>query len=570
MKKAVCFLISLFLLSFTSQISKVAANEPNSSPGDSVTILSTPDLLSLSAKWADEYNKLFPAAKIRVISISDEGTADNMIREGSIGFVSNEYYTGFSKESVWKVVVGRDVLVPVINSVNPYLEEISKQGVSPEAFLNFLNSPDLRNWGTLLKNNVKASANYYRINDKTLAMDLAGFLKTDKTEFSGKEFKTGEDMISAIQKDPLALGFCKMVNVLNYKDQNIASGIKLLPIDRNGNGTLEYNEKIYDDYNVLSRGIWIGKYPKALISNIYSVSSNQPKNETEVAFIKWVLTDGQQFLFGNGFTELLLSERQSTIDKVNNAQIIAVTSDNGSPLGTILITIVLLILAGLSVDAIVRYRRRKKATVKIAVPVSQKALDENSLLIPKGLYYDKTHTWAFMDQSGIVKVGIDDFLQHITGPISRIKMKEIGKKVKKGDQLLSIIQNGKQLNLYAPVSGTITEQNKILDKNSSLINSSPYADGWIYKIEPTNWARENQLLFMAEKQTQFIKNEFSRLRDFLAAALSADTEKYAMAILQDGGELRDGILSNLGPEVWEDFQTKFIDPSRQVWFYEII
>ena len=40
-------------------------------------------------------------------------------------------------------------------------------------------------------------------------------------------------------------------------------------------------------------------------------------------------------------------------------------------------------------------------------------------------------------------------------------------------------------------------------------------------------------------------------------------------VLQDGGELSDNILSNLGPEVWEDFQTKFIDPSRQVWFYEL-
>ena len=199
----------------------------------------------------------------------------------------------------------------------------------------------------------------------------------------------------------------------------------------------------------------------------------------------------------------------------------------------------------------------------------QPVLDENSLIVPAGLYFDKTHTWAFMEQNGIVKVGIDDFLQHITGTITRIKMKNQGEKVKKGEQILSIIQNGKQLNLYAPISGIIKEQNRKLETNSSIINSSPYNDGWIYKIEPTNWLRENQLLFMADKHKQFIKNEFSRLKDFLAVTLSGDTEKYARVILQDGGELRDGILSNLGPEVWEDFQTNFIDPSRQVWFYEL-
>jgi glycine cleavage system H lipoate-binding protein len=174
-----------------------------------------------------------------------------------------------------------------------------------------------------------------------------------------------------------------------------------------------------------------------------------------------------------------------------------------------------------------------------------------------------------MDQNGIVKVGIDDFLQHITGKITRIKMKNPGKKVKKGEQIVSIIQNGKQLNLYSPVSGTIIEQNTVLESDTSVINTSPYADGWIYKIEPTNWVRENPLLFMADKQKEFIRKEFARLRDFLATALKSDTESYSLLVLQDGGEVKDGVLSGLGPEVWDDFQTNFIDPSRQIFFYEL-
>jgi glycine cleavage system H lipoate-binding protein len=192
------------------------------------------------------------------------------------------------------------------------------------------------------------------------------------------------------------------------------------------------------------------------------------------------------------------------------------------------------------------------------------------LNIPKGLYFDKTHTWAFMEQNGVVKVGVDDFLQHITGPITSIKMKNKGEQVRKGKSILSIVQNGKQLNLYSPVSGIITEQNKVLKSNPAIMNSSPYDEGWVYMIEPTNWTRENMLLFKSDKQINYIKNEFTRFKDFLSVALKADSEKYAAIILQDGGELRDGTLSNLGPEVWEDFQTNFIDPSRQVWCYEII
>jgi glycine cleavage system H lipoate-binding protein len=174
-----------------------------------------------------------------------------------------------------------------------------------------------------------------------------------------------------------------------------------------------------------------------------------------------------------------------------------------------------------------------------------------------------------MEQNGIVKVGIDDFLQHLTGPITRIKMKNEGVKVKKGEHVLSLIQNGKQLNIYAPISGTIIEKNSALNTKASLMNSSPYNEGWVYRIDPANWTREIQLLFMADKQKQFIKNEFSRLKDFLSGILKADEAKYGQVILQDGGELIDNALANFGPEVWEDFQSKFIDPSRQVWFYEI-
>jgi glycine cleavage system H lipoate-binding protein len=286
--------------------------------------------------------------------------------------------------------------------------------------------------------------------------------------------------------------------------------------------------------------------------------------------MKWILTDGQQFLNSNGYTDLLLTERQSAVDKFSNARIYSGTSSGKSPILIVaLLIITILVLSGITLEAVLRFQKKRSVIVNNPTPVSTSVIDENSLIIPAGLYFDKTHTWAFMEQNGMVKVGIDDFLQHITGAITRIKMKSQGDKVKKGEKILTIIQNGKQLNLYSPVSGIIKEQNESLDTDSSVINSSPYNEGWVYKIEPTNWLRENQLLFMADKQRQFIKSEFSRLKDFLAVALNAYSGKYAQIALQDGGELRDGILSNLGPEEWDDFQTKFIDPSRQVWFYEL-
>jgi len=569
MKRVIIFLISCLLVNYSisGNPGSAARNLPAS---DSLRVLSSPDLYNLSLKWASEYNKIFPETKIKVIGINKGKIADSFLNQGEIGFVSNEYSTAFDNESVWKIVVGRDVIVPVINSNNPFLSEISHKGISPESYQRFFDNKDFMNWGTLLKGKQNSTANFYYYSDESISKSISQFLETETTKINGIKVESSEEMISAIKKDPYAIGFCKMINILDPENQTLVKSISIAPIDRNGNGEIDYNEKIYDDLNSFNRGVWIGKYPKSLISSIYSVSSKVPKNDSEVAFLKWVITDGQKYLFSNGFSDLLVSERQSNTDKLYNARVYTgAVSNDRLLLKTLFFVITTIVLAGLIAGAISRYRQRKKAGVSVKASVSMPLPDENSLLIPKGIYFDKTHTWAFMEQNGVVKVGIDDFLQHLTGPITRIKMMNEGYKVKKGEHILSLIQNGKQLNIYAPISGTILEKNSALDTNSSMLNHSPYNDGWVYRIEPANWLRENQLLFMADKHRKYIKNEFSRLKDFLADILKADNEKYAQVVLQDGGELIDNTLANLGPEIWEDFQSKFIDPSRQVWFYEL-
>ncbi len=181
---------------------------------------------------------------------------------------------------------------------------------------------------------------------------------------------------------------------------------------------------------------------------------------------------------------------------------------------------------------------------------------------PEGLYYDKTHTWTFLEKDGHIRVGIDDFLQHATGTITRVIMKEPGETLRRGEKILTLTKFGKQLNLYSPVSGTIKARNVNLQENSSLVNTSPFADGWVYLVEPKNWLRELQFMMMAEKHREWLKDEYARLRNFFEGALKTQHATFEFAVLQDGGELRDNLLADLGPEVWEEFQKHFIDPSR--------
>ena len=141
-------------------------------------------------------------------------------------------------------------------------------------------------------------------------------------------------------------------------------------------------------------------------------------------------------------------------------------------------------------------------------------------------------------------------------------MKDPGVMVKKGEKIFSIIQNGKQITIHSPVSGRIKAQNEILATNGSAINNSPYEDGWIYLIEPSNWIRETQFMIMAERYSEWLRYEFTRLKDFFSISLRANKTEYAHVVLQDGGNIHDNILAEFGPEVWEDFQTNFIEASK--------
>jgi glycine cleavage system H lipoate-binding protein/ABC-type phosphate transport system substrate-binding protein len=575
MKTRIVLFIAVLLLSCSIANSKGITNAGSPSREGSINVFASPDLYNLAIKWANGYTGFNPKVKINVIKSADNNIAGTLNTDGGIGFITDESYATLNNQSIWNMVVGRDVIVPVMNAANPFFDEIYRRGITAEGLARILEKSEKQNWGMLAGNaqNIPdIPVHYYIMNDPSTISGVKNFLNTNQLYSISAKTSSGQEMVSAIQKDPNALGFCKLVQIMDLKNQDLAENIKLVPIDKNGNGKIDYMENIYDNLQTFTRGVWIGKYPKVLSGNIYSVSSVKPKDKTKLAFLNWVLTDGQKFLAENGYNDLVLNERQTQFAKISEP-VIYTTPPAGETYALLKMVLAILLAFAAVVftwDILARLIRNKKGAIPVATSGLLTVFDENSVVIPKGLYFDRTHTWSFMKKDGTVKIGIDDFLQHITGPITRIEMKSSGEKIKKGDRLLTIIQKGKQLNIYAPISGTIKTKNESLITNSSLLNTAPYEDGWVYTIEPTNWSLEIQFLTMAEKYKSWITDEFSRLKDFFATAAKTDSPEYALIALQDGGAVKDNVLADLGPEIWEDFQTKFIDNNQIVNFFKFL
>ncbi|MBT3252564.1 MAG: hypothetical protein HN995_07490 [Candidatus Marinimicrobia bacterium] len=182
--------------------------------------------------------------------------------------------------------------------------------------------------------------------------------------------------------------------------------------------------------------------------------------------------------------------------------------------------------------------------------------------LPRGVFFDKTHTWAYLKSAGQVQVGVDDFLAALTGPVSLQLHKMVGEEVQRGDHLATLKGEGKSLKVYSPVSGTMKSINKKALHKFSKRTSNDFTENWLFDMAPKRWDVEKAMLIIGEKAQQWVQQEQARLRDVLAFA----ERKYDLSaqpiLLQEGGEIEDKVLESLSPEIWEEFQSEFIDAAK--------
>lgn len=558
-------LMTLLLVAILCPMAFSFAGEDNpttkvTKPSDGqLQITCAPELMDLTAEWTAAYSRLYPSVKITLIETTDKQTA----RSADMLLFSHETVLYMNESKPWNMTIGRDAIVAVMNSNNPFRDEIGKQGISSEEFRKLLTGTDEQDWRTLLNVEQGEPVNLYLIDNMKLNAGLAQFVNSEASLLRGNMVATPAELATAIQKDVHAIGFCRLADISQTTSNELANGIALLPIDKNGNGRLDGFEQIYSDKKAFTHGVWVGKYPSALIQNIYAFSEFKPAGKEELDFLSWIMTDGQALLSDNGYSALPSSQKEENLASLTGTVLATEEAEKDASMPFWLSLVIALIVIGAVMIILPLLLGRKKAyTPAEETPDMPVALNIKSIKSPMGLYYDKTHTWAFMEKNGNVRVGIDDFIQHLTGPLTRIKMMESGDAVRKGEALFTVIRAGKQLNIYSPVSGIITSHNKALAKDASLVNAAPYGDGWVYTLIPTNWVRETEFMFMYSTYDKWLKKEFGRLRDFFATLLKTDELALSPVVLQDGGEIMDNVLADLDPKVWEEFQIKFIDSSR--------
>ena len=119
---------------------------------------------------------------------------------------------------------------------------------------------------------------------------------------------------------------------------------------------------------------------------------------------------------------------------------------------------------------------------------------------PKDLFFTKDHEWARVENN-IVTIGITDFAQSELGDIIFVEFPEIGEMVDVGSSTGTIEAVKTVTDIFSPVKGKIIEINNGIDNSPEVMNTDPYGDGWLMKVELTDEDCSSELMSPSEYES---------------------------------------------------------------------
>jgi len=114
--------------------------------------------------------------------------------------------------------------------------------------------------------------------------------------------------------------------------------------------------------------------------------------------------------------------------------------------------------------------------------------------IPAELLYRESHEWVRYDEDGTATVGISDHAQAQLGDMVFIELPEPGMSYEQGDACAVVESVKAASDVYAPLTGEIIENNSALEEQPELVNTDPYGDGWLFRMQLSDPSEVDGLL----------------------------------------------------------------------------
>lgn len=113
--------------------------------------------------------------------------------------------------------------------------------------------------------------------------------------------------------------------------------------------------------------------------------------------------------------------------------------------------------------------------------------------VPDGLLYTEQHEWVKLE-GNVATVGISAHAQEQLGDITFVELPEAGDELTAGGEACAIESCKAAASIYAPADGKVAEVNEALEDDPAAVNSDPYGQGWIYKLEVSDPSQLDKLM----------------------------------------------------------------------------
>jgi phosphate transport system substrate-binding protein len=263
-------------------------------------------LYPMTVLWAEEFMKLYSDVEIDVSAGgAGKGMADVLNGMVDLGMVSRSINPSETAKGAWSISVVKDAVVPTISKANPYLDVLTKNGITKKQLVSIFVEGTLTEWNLVFKTNKVEPIHVFTRSDACGAGEMWGkYLGKNQETLKGVGVFGDPGMADAVMNEPAGIGYNNIIYVYDLSTRKVYDGICVLPIDFNENGTIDRNEDFYENLDSLDKAIAEGRYPSPPARELYFVSKGKPGNRVVKEFLKWILTDGQRFVKGAGYVKL--------------------------------------------------------------------------------------------------------------------------------------------------------------------------------------------------------------------------------------------------------------------------
>ncbi len=271
-------------------------------------------LYPMIVKWAEEFRKIHPKVRID-ISAGGAGKSitDALAKVVDLGMVSRDIYPQELEKGAFPVAVVKDAVVPTINSNNPLINEILATGLKREVAKDLWIHTTARTWGDVLGSASTIPVHVYTRSDACGAAEtFAAWLGAKQEDLEGTAVFGDPGVTSVVQRDKIGIGFNNIAYAYDINSKKPYRHIAVMPLDLDGNGRIDPEEDFYSTSTELNAAIADGRYPAPPARNLFLVANGVPEKPEVLAFLEFILTDGQEYAPEVGFiglsTELLEEE----------------------------------------------------------------------------------------------------------------------------------------------------------------------------------------------------------------------------------------------------------------------